>query len=163
MKGLRFGLLFATLVGALLVLGSTAAMAQTSKGAVTGTVTDPSGAVIPDASVVLKNKETVATRDTKTNAVGIYRFDAVDLGLYSITVKVPGFKQAVLENIEIQANRTASFDFQVELGLGALVVQVEATTTDLLQTSEPLRGGNFEPRSIVNLPIQFADSLNLIL
>lgn len=163
MTGTRLGVLSVAVLAALLVLIAPLSRAQTSKGTVTGTVTDPSGAVVPDAGVTLKQLETNATRETKTNSAGIYRFDAVDLGLYSISVKASGFKEASASDIVIQANRIATLDFQLQLGAGITVVQVEATATEILQTSDPLRGGNFEPRRIVGLPLPALDSLNVIL
>jgi len=65
---------------------------QTSRGSVAGTVTDVSGAAVPDAAVELTNKESGVKRATTTNAVGIYRFDAVDLGLFDLKINKAGFK-----------------------------------------------------------------------
>src|SRR5712692_8573234 len=163
MRGAKCGFWVAVMLGGLLVLSVPAALAQTSKGTVTGTVMDPTGAVIPGATVTLTNKETSVTRETKTNEAGIYRFDAVDLGTYRVTAKVDHFKDAVLDDIVIQANRIATLDFRLVLGVGSVVVTVEATSTEILQTSEPLRGANFQPLHIANLPLQFGDPLNLIL
>jgi len=163
MKGLRFGLLFAAVLGALLVLGSVVAFAQTSRGTVTGTVMDPTGGVIPDATVTLTNKETNVAREAKTNEAGIYRFDAVDLGTYRVTAKVGHFKDAVRDDIVIQANRIATLDFRLELGVGSVMVTVEATSTEILQTSDPLRGANFVGQWVANLPLEFGDPLNLML
>src|SRR5262245_58252414 len=68
-----------------------AADTQTSRGTVSGTVTDPSGAVVTDASVALTHTETGVRRTTATNEAGIYRVDAVDLGRYELKVTHPGF------------------------------------------------------------------------
>src|SRR5713226_3361023 len=150
-------------LGMVLLLGSVAALAQSSKGTVTGTVTDPTGGVIPGATVTLTNKETNLAREVKTNEAGIYRFDAVDLGVYRIRVNVPNFKESIMDDIVVQANRIATLDFRLALGVGSVVVTVEATATEILQTSAPLRGANFQPLQIANLPLQFGDPLNLIL
>src|SRR5262245_61564102 len=67
------------------------AVAQTSRGTVTGTVTDPKSAVIAGAKVTLTNTETNVSRETTTNGEGSYRFDAVDLGTYKLMVSASGF------------------------------------------------------------------------
>ena len=63
-----------------------AAQAQTSRGTVSGTVMDASGAVVPGASVLVVGTETGVRRSTLTNEAGIYRFDAVDFGVYEIKI-----------------------------------------------------------------------------
>jgi hypothetical protein len=65
--------------------------AQTSRGTVTGTVLDPTGAVIGGARVILAGVETGAKLSTDSNEAGVYRFDAVDLGVYELRVTHPGF------------------------------------------------------------------------
>jgi hypothetical protein len=137
--------------------------AQTSRGTFTGTVTDPSGAVVPGATVTLVNKATNLTREGATNQAGIYRFDAVDLGTYDVIVKADGFKEARQTGITVQANRTATLDFTVDLGAGVVTIEVLSSTTEILQTSDAARGGNFEPMRISQLPLPGLDSLNLTL
>src|SRR5437016_14407726 len=67
------------------------AHAQTSRGTVSGTVTDPSGAFVARASVALTHTETGVRRSATTNEAGIYRFDAVDLGTFELRVAHLGF------------------------------------------------------------------------
>ncbi len=138
------------------------AMSQTSKGTVAGVVTDPTGAAVPNAVIVLTQKETSAVRDTSTNDAGIYRFDAVNLGTYSLLIKVPGFREARVNDITVAANQVANFDIHLELGSGAETVTVEAAAITL-QTSEAVRGGNFESREVVQLPLVAQDSINVLL
>src|SRR5512143_1092371 len=76
--------------------------AQTSRGTVTGTVLDPSGAVIAAARVTLTGLETGVRLSTNTNDTGVYRFDAVDLGVYEIKVTHPGFRTCVVSGIGVQ-------------------------------------------------------------
>ncbi len=136
---------------------------QTRKGAVTGTVTAPSGSSIPDATVTLKDTNTGTSRETTTNQAGIYRFDAVDLGVYDLTISKSGFKDGSFTGITIQANRVASIDAQLQLGTGSQTVEVNATASELLQTSDAVRGGNLEPVQITTLPLTGLDSLSLML
>src|SRR5262245_50948408 len=74
---------------------ATVANAQTSRATVTGLVTDTQKATVPGASVDLINTATNVTRSTQTNDSGLYRFDAVDPGQYSLQVKTTGFRTFV--------------------------------------------------------------------
>jgi hypothetical protein len=78
-------------LGAVLALAFLA-RAQTSRGTVTGVVLDPSGAVITGAHVTLTGVQTGIRFTTDSNSAGVYRFDAVDLGVYELNVKHPGFR-----------------------------------------------------------------------
>ena len=104
-------LLLALLVGTLLVWYSTPMRAQTLiSGEVTGTVTDPSGAVVPNATVTLKSNETGQSRTATTNSNGYYRFPLQQPGNYTITVSAPNF-QAASQTINVavaQATTTKS-------------------------------------------------------
>ncbi len=134
------------------VLSLTPGSAQTSRGTVTGIVTDPNGSVVPGAEVELRNDSTNQTRITKTNDSGLYRFDAVDLGVYDLAVKATGFKPVKNTGLQVQANRIATIDMQLEIGSTEVVVNVSASAGELLQTSDPVRGGNFTSAQIVRLP-----------
>ena len=79
------------LIAVALFLIAVSASAQTSRGTVSGVVTDPNGAVIPGAEVTLTNTDTTVARSVVTNDEGFYRFDAVDLGNYSISIAAASF------------------------------------------------------------------------
>src|SRR5260370_1122545 len=131
-------------LAAALVL-AVAAQAQTSRGTVSGTVTDPSGAVVARASVALMSTETGVRRSGTSNEAGIYRFDAVDLGTYELRITHPGFKSFVATGLGVEANRTTVIDPTLELGSEAIAVQVSAEAEALAVRDEPLPGGNFLP------------------
>ena len=126
--------------------------AQTSKGTVTGLVTDQNGAVVPGAEIELKNAATNQVRTTATNDSGLYRLDAVDLAVYDLTIRHKGFKTLTNTGIEIQANRIANIDVKLEVGTTEETVNVNAASGDLLQTSDPVRGGNFSTTQVRDLP-----------
>ena len=86
------------------------ACAQTSRGTVTGTVLDSSGAAIAGASVTLNGEQTGVQRSTESNETGIYRFDAVDLGIYDLTAARPGFRTYLATKIGVEANRVTTVD-----------------------------------------------------
>jgi hypothetical protein len=137
-------------------------ISQTSKGAVAGSVTDPTGAVVPNARVVLTQKETSAQRETTTNGAGIYRFEGVNLGTYNLLIKAQGFRDARVNDFSVEANQVANFDVRLELGSAAETVTVEAGAI-ALQTSEAVRGGNFESQQVAQLPLPAQDSINVLL
>src|SRR4051794_28853475 len=83
----------------------TAAFAQ-FRASLQGTVTDPTGAVIPNATVILTNKETNRKQTTTTSADGFYRFSGLAPGSYSIAAEAPGFKRQSLEDVAVAAEQT---------------------------------------------------------
>ena len=101
-------------------------LSQTSRGTVTGTVLDPSGAVITGARVTLNGVETGVHRSTVANESGTYRFDAVDLGLYELTVTHAGFRPFLASGIGVEANRVTTFDPRLELGASETRIEVNA-------------------------------------
>src|SRR6266404_4610751 len=147
----------------LLFLFCFSAMAQTSRGTVSGTVTDPHGASLIGAKVKLVNTATNISRETTTNSAGIYNFEAVELGTYNLTVEATGFGRSQVKGLGVQAARTATQNFAMAVSGAQETITVEGTATDVLQTSEPVRGSSFETRSISQLPLTGLDSLNLIL
>jgi hypothetical protein len=86
------------------------ALSQTSRGTVTGTVLDPSGAVIVGAKVTMIGVETGVQLSTDSNEAGIYRFDVVDLGLYELKITHPGFRAYLGSGIGVGANRVTTVD-----------------------------------------------------
>lgn len=144
------------------LLGS-AAMAQTSKGTVTGNVTDPTGAVVPGATVTITNIATNVVRTAETTSAGLFRFDAVDLGDYNISVSATGFATSEVKGVPVRANQNTAVDFAMKVGSKEQVVEVQAAGAMVtLQTEEQLRGANIDTRAIRDLPISGQNSLNLM-
>ena len=154
-------LIFAAIrLAAALVLAA-AAEAQTSRGTVTGTVLDISGAAIAGAHVALTGVETGVRLSKVSNEAGIYRFDAVDLGVYGLTVTHPGFRTYAGSGIGVEANRVTTFDPRLELGAAESRIEVSAESSDVLIKDSPLRGGNFQPREVRDLPLVSLNPLSL--
>lgn len=129
------------------------AFAQTSRGTVSGNIKDPNGAVITGAEVTLTNTETTVTRTTTTNDEGFYRFDAVDLGTYSVTVVAPNFGKVTKSGVIVNANQTSTADAELTIGSQEVVVEVTSEAGAQLQTEAPVRGGNISQRQITQLPV----------
>src|ERR1043166_9064674 len=88
------------------------AQAQTSRGTINGVVTDPNGAVVTGAEVTITNAETTVSRTSVTNEEGIYRFEAVDPGNYSVKIAAPSFGTVVKNGVPVNANQTSTVDAQ---------------------------------------------------
>src|SRR5713101_3290611 len=116
--------------------------AQTSRGTVSGIVTDSNGSVIVGATITLKNVETTLSRTTTSNADGFYRFDAVELGTYSATFSASGFGELTKTQGVISAGQTTTVDAQIQPAGQQVTVNVTAEAGALLQTEAPVRGGN---------------------
>src|SRR5499427_2245592 len=138
-----------------------AANAQTSRGTVTGTVLDPTGAVVGGASVTLTGVETGVRLSTKSNESGVYRFDAVDLGAYNLTVTHPGFRAYVATGIGVEANRATTIDPKLEVGASETRIEVSGESSEILVKDSPLREGNFQPGEVRNLPLFALNPLSL--
>jgi outer membrane receptor protein involved in Fe transport len=140
-----------------------AAHAQTSRGTVLGTVTDPTGALVPHASVTLTHSATGVRLVARTNEAGIYRFDAVDLGAYELNVAQPGFNAFVATGLGVEANRTTVLDVRLEVGSEATAVRVSAEAEEMTVRDSPLRGGNFLASQVSQLPLISLSPISLAL
>lgn len=147
-------------IAAVLVF-SLAAHAQTSRGTLTGTVLDQSGAVVRGARLGLTGVDTGARLSTTTNESGVYRFDAVDLGVYQLEVTHPGFTRYRGSGIIVEANRTNTFDPRLEVGATETRIDVSAESSEMLVRDSALRGGNFQPREVRDLPLPFLNPISL--
>ena len=130
-----------------------AAHAQTSRGTVTGTVLDSSGAVVAGAHVTLTGVDTGVKLSTESNDAGVYRFDAVDLGVYELQTTQPGFRTYVGAGIKVEANRVTTLDPRLDVGAAETRIEVNGESSEMLVKDSPLRGGNFQPREVHDLPL----------
>ena len=137
------------------------ARCQTSRGTVTGTVLDLSGASIPSAHITLTSQQTGIHLNSASNEAGVYRLDAIDLGIYDLQVAHTGFRTCVEAGIRVQANRVTTVDLHLEVGAAETRIEVSGQSSELLVKDSPLRGGNFEPREVRDLPLIFSNPLSL--
>ena len=138
-----------------------AAHAQTSRGTLTGTVMDSTGAVVTGAPITLTGADTGVKLSTVSNDAGVYRFDAVDLGVYELQVAHPGFRTYVDAGINVEANRTTTVDPRLEIGAAETRIEVNGESSEMLFKDSPLRGGNFQPREVRDLPLPGLNPLSL--
>ncbi|HEX8423712.1 MAG TPA: carboxypeptidase regulatory-like domain-containing protein, partial [Pyrinomonadaceae bacterium] len=126
-------------------------------------MTDPAGAVVSGANITLTSSTTGLSRTTNTNEEGLYRFEAVDLGTYSVAIEATGFGAVTKTNIIVNANQTSTIDAQVVPGGQQVTIDVVADAGAALQTEAPVRGGNISPRQITELPTASRNPVGLAL
>jgi Carboxypeptidase regulatory-like domain/TonB dependent receptor len=130
-------------------------------GEVTGRVTDPSGAVIPGASITLTNVNTSGVRNVITTEPGTYTFPSIPPGVYRLRTELPGFKTAVSEPFEVQVQQVVRLDVVLQLGQVSDTVEV-AATAELLQSETASVGTVIENKIITELPLNGRQYLGLV-
>ncbi|HZD44924.1 MAG TPA: carboxypeptidase-like regulatory domain-containing protein, partial [Acidobacteriaceae bacterium] len=113
---------------ALLFLVTSTALCQLTTADILGTVTDASGAVVPNATVTLTNLGTNVTRVAQTGGSGDYTFTLLPVGHYSIAVKATGFQATITKDLSVEAGDRARNDVHLQAGSTATTVEVQATT-----------------------------------
>lgn len=129
------------LVVCLLALAASAAHAQSTFGSIVGTVTDQSGAAIPNAAVTLANIGTAAQRTAQTDASGNYSFSNLDPGAYSVSIAAPGFKSQTSPELALTAREVRRVDATLPIGEASTTIQIvdpppviQTETSSLAQT-----------------------------
>ena len=136
----------------LVASGVTSIMAQEGTAALRGTITDPSGAVVPAATVSIANQETgLNRRTTTTGESGDYVFTSLTPGLYRITVEAANFKKSVKESVRLNVGETQEFNFAMEVG-GAQETVTVTSEEPLVETSTNKIGGNITQEELTELP-----------
>src|SRR5262245_15222557 len=149
------------LLTAVFCLSTALSFAQTSTTTLSGTVYDPSGAVIGGVDVTVTNDSTGVVFRQVTNEVGLYSFPAMAAGTYTITVEIPGFKTAKRTNVTLKVGIPTAQNFNLELGNATETVSVDAPAMIVNTTSATL-GNIIEHITITTLPLNGRNPLNLI-
>jgi hypothetical protein len=131
---------------------SAVAYSQSDRGTITGTVSDPGGAVVPGAAVQLKNVETGAVYQAGSSATGNYTLAQVPAGEYELTVNVEGFKKYVRKNVRVEVTQTYRVDVALELGSSTESVTV-TDSAPLLKTESGELSHTVTTETINNLPV----------
>jgi carboxypeptidase family protein len=161
-KYLRLGARFCWLVlMTARLLSPHAALAQTtiSTGSIVGTVTDPAGAVVSGAKILITNKGTSQVITVTSTSAGTYVSGALTPGKYRLRVEATGFKTAETD-VVTQVNTTATVNVKLELGLSTQIVQVQAAEV-IVNTQQATVQGVLTSEQIENLPINGRNFLDL--
>lgn len=137
------------------------AAAQDPFGSVEGTVKDPQGAVVQNATVTVRNVATNASRTVVTNGEGYYRVLQIQPGNYEIRASAANFRQTVVENVQVQVGQTAAADIQLTIGGTEETVTVNATVEAQIERSDNTVSGVVNTQQIENLPLNGRNFLDL--
>lgn len=128
-------------------------MAQVDTGGVTGTVTDSTGAAVPDAQVTLTNPATGIVQSTRSTSTGTYSFSGVRAGSYTLKGEAPGFQAFTAKGLQVHIQNTLTID--LHLSTGAVAQQVTVTAAaPLLQAENGSVGQTITSQTVNDLPLQ---------
>ena len=129
------------------------AQSQAASADLTGTVTDPTGAVVSGATVTAKGLGTGINRTVTTDAEGSYRFVSLPPGDYEITAEATNFKKSVLSGIKLTVGQTADLTIKLEVGAASAIVNVTGEDVQLIETTKTNVSTTIEQVRINSLPI----------
>lgn len=157
MKSFRAGISISIVVIACLVI----AVAQSNQGRIVGRVTDPTGAIVPGATVVVRNTETGIQRALETNSAGEYVAPNLNPGMYDLTASAPTFKTFHRRGIRLEVASNVGIDFQLSPGQISEMVEVTGEQPAIDTVTDTL-GGTLTNKLINELPLQGRDFQNLL-
>ncbi len=137
------------------------AWSQSTQGAVSITVTDPAGAVIPDARLELRDLGSNELRTGATQEGGTYRFVDLSYGNYSLTVAKEGFSNEVVSPVVVQVARVTDVAVAMKIGATTVTVEVSGEGATVLESSSNMVGTTIDVKQIEDLPIVGRDLTQL--
>jgi hypothetical protein len=151
--------LFRVLRPLLLLALACVAFAQSEQTSITGTITDSSKAIVPDAGVTIRNVATNVTTKTATNSAGLYFLSSLPPGTYELTVEKLGFRLARVESIPLTTGLAATQDVVLTVGTLSQAVQVNASAVQLEAQSADMNAV-VTSRPVAELPVLGRDPLS---
>ncbi len=156
-----FPLRFSNIIGKFLMLmmitlvsvAGILAQSQATAADLTGTVTDPNGAVVPGATITAKNSGTGISRSATSSESGEYQFIALPPGNYTVTAEAKTFKKVVISPVTLTIGQSSSLTIKLEVGGQDLVVNVSGADVDLVETTKTSVASTIDQTKIQNLPI----------
>ena len=153
------GVVFSMLLG---LLPTTFLYGQiNATGSLIGTVTDKTGAIIPNADVKITSTETGAIREAKTNESGQYRFDLLRTGTYQVRISATGFAASVFEKVGLAVSQTTTIDASLAPSSQTETVTVQASEAPLVDTEKTDISLPISTKEIQDLPLNGRDFVNL--
>lgn len=143
------------------LLLTAAAWAQTSTGGVSGTVTDPGGAVVPGVKLTITNLNTNEARRLDSNESGAYSFTALPPGRYRFEAELNGFKRFVIDPVEVRVQQFVTLDPRIEVGQSTQTVEVTGQVA-LLDAQTSSLSQVVENRQVTELPLNGRNTLALV-
>ncbi len=135
--------------------------AQTFRGAINGTVTDPSGGVVPNATVRATENATGIDHNTVTTSEGSFAFQDIPLGLYKVTVTATGFPAYTVDKVEVVAGQIYTLQVKLKLQQQATTVEVSAAAL-VLDTTTQTQTMTIPDDVVQNIPLNGRDFTQMI-
>ncbi|MEX2262986.1 MAG: carboxypeptidase-like regulatory domain-containing protein [Bryobacteraceae bacterium] len=132
---------------------------QATFGTITGTVTDSTGAVVPNTDLQVTNQGTNISRSATSGGSGTYEFTHLNSGTYAITAKVAGFKTFVTRDIALEALRTVRVDIQLDVGDVGIEVLVQGSAP-VVETDAPSIAAAKTLRDLRDLPLNIRSTVS---
>src|SRR5215469_15989621 len=123
-----------TLLLALCLFSSAAAVAQTTFGSITGAVTDASGAAVPGAHIKVTEKSSGYSYETQSNQEGNYTVPDLRQGDYTVIATATGFQESQVNDIKLEARAIRRVDIAMQVGAVTSTVEVKATPAQVIET-----------------------------
>ena len=144
------------MVLAFVVLMAGVLAAQTFRGTILGTVTDPSGALVSGAKVTVKNVATGLERSTQTSADGSYSIPELPIGTYTVTITQPGFQTSSTTGVVVDVATERRVDAAMKTGKTSETVEVSGELLPQVETTSAELGGTLTEQAIQNVPVMGA-------
>jgi Carboxypeptidase regulatory-like domain len=130
------------------------ANAQTVTGSITGEVTDPTGAVVPHAHILVESIDTGVKTEATTNDAGVYSIRFLPIGHYRVAVDAPGFATQTVPPFTLEINQTVKLNEQLSVGSNSNSVEVDSSVAPILNTSDATLGITISASEIENIPLE---------
>ncbi len=149
------------LLSALILCFSIVSSAQTFRGSIQGTVTDPNGAVVPAADVTINSPDTGLTRTTQTDSEGSYLVSELPIGTYQVTVKKSGFSDVSVKNVKVEVSATTRADVPLPLAGATTIVDIPGVEP-IVNSAENNLGGSIQAKQLQELPVSGRDFTKML-
>src|SRR5438309_3500110 len=140
------------LTAAFVVVLAQTAYAQSDRGTITGAISDPANAVVPNATIAATNSETGGRFETASTATGNYTLVQLPAGVYNLEVVSPGFSRFLQQGIRVQVAVTARIDIKLQVNQSSESITVIADAP-LLKTESGEQSHNITTDKILHLPL----------
>src|SRR5438874_2643289 len=147
----------------LIVVSAAMAQAQSNAADLQGTVRDPNGAAVPNASIAARNTGTNIARDVTSNDDGYYKIVNLPPGNYEVTAKASNYKTAIIPSVKLTVGQTINQDIPLELGELSATVTVTSVSPTLVETTNTTISSVVDQQRIENLPINERNYLSFAL
>ena len=161
MKTLRWcGTISAAVITFLLLTDR--AISQSTDAFVSGLISDPSGAGVPNVHVTARNVNTGVTTETRANHSGVYVFAALQPGLYQLSAELPGFQKYVVRDLELDVAARLTLDLQLKIGAPTESIEVRADAVLQLDLLSASVGTVINGRKVLELPLAGRNAMDLL-